>query len=104
MNMASEPTLAEVVRRLDEIAQRMDRQDQQHRDYMDKFLLRETQAEREKARDREIEGLWDAVGSIQTSRTSEESWRKNVSLTVIIAVVSGLTTVVLTVIGFVIGK
>lgn len=70
----------------------------------DTFLRKETFNEIKKRWDLEFIDVHKDIDSVQKQRTTDENWRKNVNLTIALAVMSNIILIVLGLIGFVLRK
>lgn len=87
----TEPSLAVVVARLDDIVKRLDRQDEQR----ELFVLKETYLAAKEGQDDKIAALNTALTTVINDRKQEESWRRNVNVVVLVALAGNLVTVAL---------
>lgn len=93
--MASEPpTLGELVRQLETVARQLQDITLQLRT---DFVRKETYELTERSRDREFRELRGDIEELKTARAGDQSWRRQMSLTLAIAVIGWLLTIALAV-------
>lgn len=89
--MPNEPTLGEQVRRLDAVTSRLDRTV----DRMDsEFVRKETYAAERHADKAEVAEARKDIDEIKNERSDNQKWRRTASLTLAVAAVGWLVTIV----------
>lgn len=89
--MPDEPTLGEQVRRLDAVTSRLDRTI----DRMDsEFVRKETYVAQQDAIKAEVAEARKDISEIKAERSDNQKWRRTASLTLAVAVVGWLVTIV----------
>lgn len=99
--MSDEPTLGEVVRRLDQVATQLtgivDRLERRDTYIEENFLRESVWTEARKADQAMVANLYQDIGALQKDRETDAGWRRQVLLTIAVLAISSLVSIALAV-------